>query len=91
MNVRHEPENSRFVVEVGDDLALLEYSSFDDETLEYSHTFVPPALRGQGIASHLTEHALQYALDNELAVIPSCPFVAAFIQSNPKYRKLVKR
>ena len=91
MNIRHEPENHRFVVKIGDALALLEYSSVDDQTLEYSHTFVPLALRGQGIASDLTAYALQYALDNQFAVIPSCPFVATFIQSNPKYRKLVKR
>ena len=91
MSIRHEPDNTRFVAAIGAASAVLEYSSIDDETLDYSHTFVPSEVRGQGIASAITEHALKYALDNDFAVIPSCPFVAAFIQSNPKYRKLVKR
>lgn len=90
MNIHHDSANNRFVVEIGDSTALLEYSAVDDQTLDYSHTFVPPTLRGQGIASQLTEHALQYALEQQLFVVPSCPFVAAFIQSNPKYRKLIK-
>jgi hypothetical protein len=90
MNVRHEPENRRFVVALDDSLAVLEYSSIDDGTLDYTHTFVPPALRGRGIASNLAEHALQYALDNRLTVVPSCPFIAAFISSNPQYRKVLE-
>ena len=90
MKVSHEPENSRFVVALADGLAVLEYARVDAATLDYHHTFVPPPLRGQGIASRLAEHALQYALDEDLAVVPSCPFVAAYIRRNPRFEKLVR-
>ena len=90
MKVSHEPENSRFVVALADGLAVLEYARVDSATLDYHHTFVPLPLRGQGIASRLAEHALQYALDEDLAVVPSCPFIAAYIRSNPRFEKLVR-
>ena len=90
MKVSHDPENSRFVIELAEGLAVLQYARVDTATLDYHHTFVPRPLRGQGIASRLAEHALQYALDEDLAVMPSCPFVAAYIRSNPRFEKLVR-
>jgi predicted GNAT family acetyltransferase len=90
LKVRHEPEESRFVVANDQGLAVLEYARVDAATLDYHHTFVPPSLRGQGIASRLAEHALQHALDESLAVVPSCPFVAAYIRRNPKFDSLVR-
>jgi predicted GNAT family acetyltransferase len=91
VKINHEPERNRFVIESDQGLAVLEYARVDAATLDYHHTFVPPPLRGQGIASELADHALQYALDEDLLVIPSCPFVAAYIRSNPKFKKLVQR
>lgn len=88
MSVRHEPENRRFVLGEGAAQAELSYQRVDD-VLVYHHTFVPPALRGQGIASELAHFALRYARDNGLKVRPTCPFVAAFIRRNPQYRDLV--
>ncbi|HET8697747.1 MAG TPA: GNAT family N-acetyltransferase, partial [Gammaproteobacteria bacterium] len=61
----------------------------DERTLDYRHTFVPPPLRGQGIASRLVRFALDHALEHRLTVIPSCPFVAAYIKGHPRYRPLL--
>jgi uncharacterized protein len=91
VKVSHEPENSRFVVATADGLAVLAYARVDAATLDYQHTFVPPALRGQGIASRLAAHALQHAVDQDLTVVPTCPFIAAYIRSNPRFAKLVRR
>jgi predicted GNAT family acetyltransferase len=90
LKVSHEPESRRFVIETDEGLAVLEYARVDAATLDYHHTFVPPSLRGRGIASQLAEHALQYSLDEDLVVIPSCPFVAAYIRRHPKFKKLVR-
>jgi predicted GNAT family acetyltransferase len=45
--------------------------------------------RGGGIASHLTTHALDYARERGLKIVPSCPFVAAYIARHPEYRDLL--
>ena len=89
--VRHEPEARRFTQSSGGALAVLEYREIDPSTVEYHHTSVPPALRGRGIASRLAAHALRYALDKGLTVIPSCPFVAAFIRKHPEYAAVLGR
>jgi uncharacterized protein len=88
--VRHEPARERFVLASGGGVAVLEYRRVDATTLDYNHTFVPNELRGRGLASALTDGALRYALEHDLTVIPSCPFVAAFIAKHPEYRPLLR-
>ena len=85
--IRHNAAQRRF--EVGDSLAVLDYAPLDATTLDYHHTFVPPAMRGRGIASRLVRFALDYALEQRLTVIPSCPFVAAYIKGHPRYQVLL--
>jgi predicted GNAT family acetyltransferase len=89
-DIRHEPQAQRFVLEVNGDTALIRYRRLDEHgTLDLHHTYTPPALRGSGIASRITEHALRYAREHGHKVVPSCPFVAAFIERHPEYRDLV--
>ncbi len=68
---------------------MIEYDPVDATTLDYHHTFVPPALRGGGIASQLAEYALRYARDSAFKVRPTCPFVARYIQRHPEFQSLV--
>jgi predicted GNAT family acetyltransferase len=89
--LRHEPASHRFTLSAGPALAVLEYREVGPSTVAYYHTFVPLALRGRGIASRLTAFALRHALDNGLTVIPTCPFVAAFIRKNPDYAAVLGR
>ena len=55
----------------------------------FTHTEVPPALEGRGVGSRLARDALDDARRRGLAVIPRCPFVAAYIRRHPEYRDLV--
>jgi predicted GNAT family acetyltransferase len=87
--VRHEPDKQRFVLEVDGTTGFLQYRELGDRTLDYNHTFVPSAARGGGIASQLTEHALRYARAGRYKVVPSCPFVAAYIERHPEHRDLL--
>ena len=87
--VRHEPDARRFVIELAGGTGVLTYRELEGSVLDLDHTFVPPALRGAGVASQLTEHALRYARERGYRVIPSCPFVAAFIERHPQHRDLL--
>lgn len=89
IDIHHEPAAHRFVARTAGVEAVLEYDAVDAKTLDYHHTFVPPVLRGSGIASQLTEHALLYARDNGLKVRPTCPFVASYVQRHPEFQPLV--
>jgi predicted GNAT family acetyltransferase len=87
--IRHEPEARRFVAALDGAPAYIAYREIDGMILDLHHTFVPTALRGGGIASQLTARALDYARESGLKVVPSCPFVAAYIQRHPEYRGLL--
>ena len=87
--IRHEPEARRFVAELDGGLAYITYRETGPGVLDLDHTFVPKALRGGGIASQLTVRALDYARDRGFKVVPSCPFVAAYVARHPEYRGLL--
>ena len=87
----HDAAAHRFTLSSGTAVAVLDYREHDARTLEYYHTFVPTSLRGRGVASRLVAHALRYAIEQHLSVIPTCPFVAAFIRRHPEYAAVVHR
>ena len=79
----------RFEVRVGKLVAFAEYY-LNGRSIVFPHTVVPPELEGQGIGRKIVVTALNYARDNDLQVIPQCPFFAAFIRKNPEYQPLVE-
>lgn len=60
-----------------------------DGTRVLDHTFVPPALNGQGIAAILTEAALILAQKDKVHVVPQCSYVARWIERHPAWQDLV--
>ena len=82
MDVLHNPGKSRFEVPVEGATAVLEYRlsrQGHKETLSITHTFVPDAARGQGVAGRLTQAALEYARAHDLEVAPLCSFAVSYI------------
>jgi predicted GNAT family acetyltransferase len=55
------------------------------------HTEVPRALEGRGYAAALATAALDQARREGIRIIPSCPYVKAFLQRHPEYADLVAR
>jgi predicted GNAT family acetyltransferase len=87
----HDAAAHRFTLSSGTAVAVLDYREHDARTLEYYHTFVPPAMRGRGVASRLVARALRYAEEQRLAVIPTCRFVAAFLRRHPEHAAVLPR
>ena len=89
LEVRHNLPASRFEIQAGEHLAVLEYQ-LDNDNIVFTHTLVPAALEGQGIGSQLAKAGLDYAKDNLYRVIPLCPFVEAYIRRHAEYQPLVR-
>ena len=89
LDIRHEPAAQRFVARTAGFEAVLQYDTLNAKLLDYHHTFVPPSLRGGGIASQLTDYALAYARDNGMQVRPTCPFVARYMARHPEFKPLI--
>lgn len=59
------------------------------DNIYLTHTEVPKALEGQGIASKMVLMALEDIKSRNLTLIPMCPFVAMYIKRHPEWRELV--
>ncbi|HSU01695.1 MAG TPA: GNAT family N-acetyltransferase [Nocardioides sp.] len=79
----------RFELRDGDEvLGFIVYRLADDH-ITLVHTEVDPAHEGQGHAATLARGALDDARQRGLRVVPSCPYVAAYIGKHPEYADLV--
>jgi predicted GNAT family acetyltransferase len=87
--ISHDPAARRFTTEVAGGVAYITYREGRGQVLDFDHTFVPPSARGRGIASQLTTHALEYARRGGYRVVPSCPYVATYIERHPEFRDLL--
>jgi predicted GNAT family acetyltransferase len=59
------------------------------ELIAFVHTEIDDRFEGQGLGGRLISHALDDARARELAVLPFCPFVNAYIERHPEYVELV--
>ena len=80
--VKHDKSGMRFYmpVEVGE--AYVSYRMEDDETIDFHETFTSPNLRGKGMAAKVVEAALEYAREENLEVVPTCPYVKKYMEKN---------
>lgn len=88
ITIRHDIASSRFVTEIDGHLAYADYT-IDADRMVFTHTFVPPELRGRGLAEHLVRTGLAHARAHNLRVVPVCSYVAAFIQRHAEFRDLL--
>lgn len=89
LDIKHD-EGKRFYVNVEGQTGELKYKKIDDDTLDFTSTFVPKSLRNQGIAGEIAQHALEYAKKHHYKVVPTCSFVKGYIEKHPNYADLVK-
>jgi predicted GNAT family acetyltransferase len=87
IRVRHNPDAHRFELPCGEHNAVAEYRRADD-LLIITHTFVPPELRGQGLAEHVVRAALEFARAENLRVVPQCSYVDVFFRRHPEFADL---
>jgi len=86
--IRNNVEAGRYELETEKGIAFSEYH-LRDGVIVFTHTVVPKALEGLGIASRLTAGALADVRAQGLKVISHCPFVSAYIQRHPEVQDLL--
>jgi predicted GNAT family acetyltransferase len=87
--MRHVPETSRYewVVD-GQVIGIVEYR-LDRDQIDTHHTYTAPAYRVQGVAANLVHGVLDDVRARGLHVVPSCWYVAEYIDVHPEYRDLL--
>lgn len=89
IEIEHDEERGRFSAEVEGGTARLDYSRKDGDTVDFRSTYVPEEARGGGVAAEIVTRGLEWARDNGLTVVPSCSYVAGYLDRHPEYADLV--
>lgn len=84
MDIQHDKDNHRYVLTVGeghdDNQVVLRYHRPDEQTIDFTSTFTPTHLRGQGLARQVVEHALDEAESQNLKIIATCWYVEKLLK-----------
>ncbi len=88
--IHHDRDRGCFLTEVDGLTARLDYD-LDPEAarLVVTHTRVPDAIAGRGIAASLMAAVLEFARSEEIKVVPACSYAAVFMQRHPQYAGLL--
>lgn len=86
---RRNDEKRRFEAELDGYVAFADFHLHGDR-LTFLHTEVPREIEGRHVGSGMIRWALDYAREQQLNVVPICPFVAAFISRNREYADLIQ-
>ncbi|AZO76316.1 N-acetyltransferase [Bosea sp. Tri-49] len=83
-----QPDQNRFELAVGDELALA-YYRLDGDRVVLTHTEVPQALSGQGVGSRLAKGVFEQIRASGRKVVPRCSFMAGWVSRHPEYNDIV--
>lgn len=82
-------DEDRYELRVGDErVGFIDYRGAGD-AVELVHTEVDPTHGGKGYASMLVNFALSDLRDDDSRVIPTCSYVARYIERHPEFADLV--
>ena len=66
----------------GQKAGLMTYSWAGEDKIIIDHTEVEPAYNGKGVGKEMVLAAVQFARDNQVKIIPLCPFAKATFAKN---------
>ena len=87
LDIRHLPERGRFEATVDGLVCELDYR-LQGQVMAITHTGVPRPLEGRGLAAALVVHALTWARQQELKVMPVCSYVQVYMRRHPQFQDL---
>jgi predicted GNAT family acetyltransferase len=90
IDITNNTQQQQFEVRIEDNLAVLVYRFYKND-IALMHTNVPDALEGQGIASALAKHALEWVKEQHKKILVYCPFVASYLKRHPEYNVLIDK
>lgn len=84
-HIEHHPERQCFTVDTDGTESILQYRLLGSEsdnprTIDFTRTYVPEELRGQGIAEALVRNGLSWARAQEFQIQASCWYVQKFLR-----------
>jgi uncharacterized protein len=87
--VNDNPEELRYEIHVGDELAGYIRYRLEDGIIVLVHTDVVPKWQGGWVGKTLVREALDDLRTRGSNVAVICPFIRSFVRRNPEYAPLV--
>lgn len=87
VTVTHRPEAQCFEAIVEGQRCVADYRR-SGAIVHMTHTLVPPALEGRGIAAALVNAALLWAQAEGLKIDPVCSYVRGYLKRHPEWQSL---
>ena len=89
LNIVHDRENSRFVLDINGELARVEYRLKRDK-MYLIHSEVPFNLRGQGIGKVLVEKTFERLTEEGYKAVAVCSYVKAVAKRSEKWKNSIE-
>ncbi|NJY61632.1 N-acetyltransferase [Salinimicrobium sp. CDJ15-81-2] len=77
-----------FIEKDGDIIAELTYTRQDNNIMTLDHTETNPEYEGEGLASSLVKHSVEFAKEKDLRIDPLCRYAAAQFKRHEEYREV---
>ena len=90
LKVENNESKHRFEINLDEGTAFIQYTKQGEDVYNLYHTEVPPQFAGKGVGGALAKGTLEYIKAEGKQIIPTCPFVAAYLKKHQEYQDLVK-
>lgn len=77
-----------YIEKDGDIIAELTYTLQDNKIMTLDHTETNPKFEGEGLASSLVKHSVDYAREKDIRIDPLCRYAAAQFERHEDYREV---
>jgi len=84
----HNEKENKYEYHIDGHIAHITYDN-QDGVLHITHTIVPDALAGKGLAKILTIAVMEEIEKQGLKMQPKCSYTVAFVEKNPDYARLL--
>jgi len=85
----YEAERKRVAAYYGDkEIGECCFSSGGSKVWNIDHTYVEPEYRGNEIGGQLVKNVVKIAKENQIKIVPLCPFASKEFERKPEYREL---
>lgn len=92
MEIQHRSTESKgefFIEKDGKRIAEMTYSKAGETKIIIDHTEVSDEGRGEGLGKKLVKKGVEFARENDLKIMPLCPFAKAIIQKTSEFQDVL--
>jgi uncharacterized protein len=90
ISIRNETGRQRYELALGGTIAAFVNYRPRGGNVELVHTEVLPQYEGRGLGQQLARFALEDVRERGVKAVPTCSYIAKYIQRHPQYQDLVE-